>query len=103
MERKAGIDLVFSVLGLCSAALSAYQWIRTTRGGGIALPLENDSRVEAQGNIDSDSESSSILSTNSVFDIATPYDFIDGHPLDEAAFWARVGVSLFCAAVIQTS
>ncbi|KAJ7040968.1 multidrug resistance-associated ABC transporter [Mycena alexandri] len=75
MERGFGIALVLTVLGSCSAVGTAYRWMAH---GEVALPLEEDLEPEQ----------SSIHA--GVFDIARPDDFIDGHPLDEAAFWTRM-------------
>ncbi|KAJ6551152.1 hypothetical protein B0H19DRAFT_1156687 [Mycena capillaripes] len=78
MEREAGIALAFGVLGLCSAAMSVYRWTARER---VTLPLKEDGDAE---------ERQKSCIQDIVFDIARPDDFIDGHPLDEAAFWARM-------------
>lgn len=84
MERDIGISAAFGVIGLSSAVLSAYWWTRT---GRVALALEE--------NVESEHESGQSSIQASVFDIATPDDFIDGHPIDEVAFVARVSLPLF--------
>ncbi|KAJ6598201.1 multidrug resistance-associated ABC transporter [Mycena vulgaris] len=38
---------------------------------------------------------------NGVFDIATPEDFVDGYPVDEAAFWARQRLQVFSSLQIH--
>ncbi|KAF7377451.1 hypothetical protein MSAN_00166800 [Mycena sanguinolenta] len=84
MNRDVGISVTFALLGLSSAVVSAYRWRRTTRPK-IALELgssennHSESKVELQSSIQSP-----------VFDLAKPDDFIDGSPIDEAAFRARI-------------
>ncbi|KAJ7779182.1 multidrug resistance-associated ABC transporter [Mycena metata] len=75
MERDFGIALALTVLGSCSVVGTVYRW---TAPGEVALPLEEDLEPEQ----------SSVHA--GVFNIARPDDFIDGHPLDEAGFWARM-------------
>ncbi|KAJ6482536.1 multidrug resistance-associated ABC transporter [Mycena sanguinolenta] len=81
MNRDVGISVTFAVLGIPSALISAYRWMRTTRPR-IALELdssENHLECGLQSSIQSP-----------VFDLAKPDDFIDGSPIDEAAFLARI-------------
>ncbi|KAJ7677814.1 hypothetical protein DFH06DRAFT_1291240 [Mycena polygramma] len=88
MGRDFGIALSFGVVGLCSATVTVYRFLRMLAGRGT-LALENDAESE---------EISSIRAA--VFDIAGPEDFIDGHPLNEAAFWARVRTRKIALAIV---
>ncbi|KAJ7843082.1 putative ATP-binding cassette transporter [Mycena olivaceomarginata] len=87
-----GISAAFGVIGLSSAVLSAYWWTRT---GRVALALEE--------NVESEHESGQSSIQASVFDIATPDDFIDGHPIDEVAFVARTRSSKVALLVVLTA
>ncbi|KAF7369227.1 Multidrug resistance-associated ABC transporter [Mycena venus] len=96
MERDIGIAVVFAVLGLSSAVVSTYRWTRLARRR-VVLVEENVEHEAGQSNIQA-----------GVFDIARPDDFIDGHPIDEVAFWARIrpqkiALLVVLAAVVSTA
>ncbi|KAJ7489160.1 multidrug resistance-associated ABC transporter [Mycena latifolia] len=76
MDRALGITAVFGAMGVCSGAVSVYRWAAR---GKVAL-----------GDVPEDSHGCMPSFQDGVFDIARPDDFIDGQPLDEAAFWARI-------------
>jgi hypothetical protein len=83
MDRASGIAVTFGTMGICSLGISVYRW---RASGNVALSVD-----DATGG--PEAYMSSLH--DAVFDIARPDDFIDGYPLDEAAFWTRVCIFYF--------
>ena len=74
------VAIVLALSAVCSASL--FFWLSPPSGGKIELPTSYDSDDEFEPELAGESDP---------FSVTKAEDFIDGKPIDEEKFWAKVG------------
>ena len=80
------VAFVLALSAFCSASL--FFWLSPPNGGKIELPTSYDSEDEFGPEPYRESDP---------FAVTRPKDFIDGKPIDEEKFWAKVGEAVIIA------